>query len=242
MKKLTFLLYIFSFLIFYQCQSQIPSHNQNNNMKLIDSTFEKFDKTQYGINKDDDRKLIQEQINDRFIKLAISNKAIYLTIVIKIGWFNFYKEFYANGNIKSKGIENKTDNNGDYGIQYEFNEAGQLIKITDFDNGWQTPFVNITEIATHYAKKYNYKAETAIDGKINENTNWEQDYVVIRRKEEAEKRYWYIEFNRPHYKNPLDKKVERVVIVVDDSTGKEIKKLHYFDFYNTYFKNPLKKK
>ncbi|OAH75950.1 hypothetical protein AXA65_02415 [Chryseobacterium sp. FP211-J200] len=170
-------------------------------------------------------------------KIEFSNS--YNRIYKKRGWFNIYKEYYANGNIKSKGVENKTYN-GDYGLLYEFNEQGQLTKTTDFEKDWHTSFESITEIATRYKKKYDYKAETAIDGVINDNTNWEQDYVIIRRKEEIGKRYWYIEFNRPQYENPLNKKVERVVVVVDDATGKELEKLHYFDFYNTFFKDPLK--
>ncbi|SUV52734.1 hypothetical protein [Bergeyella zoohelcum] len=159
----------------------------------------------------------------------------------KKGWFKIYKEFYPNGNIRLKRIFNKTSN-GDYGKMYEFNEQGKLIKITDFEEGWLTSFEEVTRIATKYAKKYNYKVETAFDGEINDDQLWKNEYVKIWRKEHEGKKYWLIGFNKAHFENSDDRKTERLVILIDDSTRQIVDKNHYFDWYNRYFKEPFEEK
>ena len=151
------------------------------------------------------------------------------------GWFNIYKKYYADGNIKLKALENKTSRESS-GKMYEFDKEGNLIKTTDFDESWQTPFEAITELATHYAKKYNYDIETAIDGVISEDQNWRNTFVQIWREEKGEKKYWLIGFSKVRFENPDNKKRERVVVLIDDATGKVIKKKHYYDAYNRIFK------
>lgn len=162
-------------------------------------------------------------------------------IILKKGWFDIEKEFFGNGNIRLKRIFNKTSN-GDYGKMYEFNEQGKLVKTTDFDEGWLTSFEEVTHIATKYAKKYNYKVETAFDGEINDDQLWKNEYVKIWRKEHEGKKYWLIGFNKAHFENSDDRKTERLVILIDDSTRQIVDKNHYFDWYNRYFKEPFEEK
>lgn len=146
MKKLP-LIYLLICFGFYQCQTISTNLKKNNPMSIIDSSFEKYQKTHYGINLDDNRNLIQENLMNNFINLTKSSRATYITITPKKGWFKIYKEFALKGNIIAKGIANKTDNNGEYGKLYEFDEQGNLTKTTDFEKDWQTSFETITEIA-----------------------------------------------------------------------------------------------
>ncbi|REC59226.1 hypothetical protein DRF65_26995, partial [Chryseobacterium pennae] len=129
------------------------------------------------------------------------------------GWFDMYKEYYPNGNIKSKRIYNKTSP-GDYGLMYEFDEQGKLAKTIDFDEGWKTSFEAITEIAKKYIQKYNYKIDVSANAVINADQQWNKEYIKIWRKESDGKKYWQIGLNKAHYDNPDDKKCERVVILV----------------------------
>ncbi|WP_129041681.1 hypothetical protein [Chryseobacterium sp. CH21] len=163
----------------------------------------------------------------------------YLGIKKKIiptkGWFNIQKEYYPNGNIKLKRIYNKTSK-GDYGLMYEFDEYGKLTKTTNFDEGWKTSFEAVTEIAKEYIQKYNYKIDVSANAVINTDPQWNKQYVKIWRKENDGKKYWQIGLNKGHDDNPDDKKCERVVILMDDSSGKVLKNEHYFDWYNRFFK------
>ena len=43
--------------------------------------------------------------------------------------------------------------------------------------------------------------------------------------------------NKGHFENPDDKKCERIIILVDDSSGKVLKNEHYFDWYNRFLRN-----
>lgn len=248
----THLKLIYSFFLclnLYQCQSQNINSNKSNNMNLIDSSLEKLNidnpklletkKTQglvepYLSRFDVD---LTETLGDSSIQSTIGTIGLNYsqkTLLYK-GWFDLYKEFYADGNIKLKKIQNKTSKEN-YGLMYEFNEQGKLIKTTNFDEGWKTSFESITEIAGKYAKKYNYKIETSMNSSINAVQQWDKEYVKIWRTEREGKKYWRIGFNKAHYENSDDKKCERVVVLIDDNSGKILKDEHYFDWYNRYFK------
>lgn len=242
MKKLS-VLYLLICFSFYQGQL-IPTILKNNNyMSLINKDFEKLDfsKLKKALNQPTrpNSNVLYETIYDTLKNGDVTEFSdSYNRIYIKKGWFNIYKEFYSNGNIKLKRIENKTSNDS-YGMQYKFDENGKLSNTTNFEEGWKTSFVSITEIAEKYAKKYNYKTDTALDGIIlgRDKQSWDKEYVKIWRQEKDGKRYWLIGFNKGHYNNPDNKKCERLIILVDDITGKVIEKDHYFDAYNRFFKN-----
>lgn len=246
----THLKLIYSFFLclnLYPCQSQNINSNKSNNRDLIDSSFEKLNindpillgtKKRYGTTEPSkylvtltdslDKNVIRETyglIDSYYDQWITSQK----------GWFKVYKMFYADGNIKLKKIQNKTSKEN-YGLMYEFNEQGKLIKTTNLDEGWKTSFESITEIAGKYAKKYNYKIETSINSSINTVQQWDKEYVKIWRTEREGKKYWRIGFNKAHYENSDDKKCERVVVLIDDNSGKILKDEHYFDWYNSYFK------
>lgn len=242
MKRLHFFLFILIWLSFSQCQSQ-SYHNKNNTMSLIDSSKEKFD---LSILKKSEQKYEKAEHfsyeshktvkADGTEELVSGNYwGIKQKIILPKGWFNIQKEYYSNGSIKSKRIYNKTSP-GDYGLMYEFDEQGKLIKTTDFDEGWKTSFDAITEIAKKYIQKYNYTVDISANAVINSDQQWTKQYVKIWRKEIDGKKYWQIGLNKAHYDNSDDKKCERVVVLVDDSSGKVLKNEHYFDWYNRFFK------
>jgi hypothetical protein len=233
--------------MFYQCNAQKKTLYKNQDMKLIDSSFEKLNinnpilletKKRYGTNMPPKYIVDLEQtLTDRIVKTGGIVDIYYdQWIFPNKGWFKIYKDFYANGNIKLKKIRNKTSQE-DYKSMYEFDSQGNLIKTTNFDKDWKTPFEAITETASEYGKKFHYQVKTGTNDVISDHQNWLEEYVKIWRKEKDGKKYWVIGFNKAHFDNPDDKKCERLVILVDDTTGKVLEKLHYFDWYNRLFKN-----
>jgi len=246
MKKIFFYLIV---IVFYQCQAQKKTTHTNSPMNIIDSSFEKLNinnstllKTKKRYGTTEPPKYIVN-LNETLQSGALIETYGLLDsyydqwINPSQGWFKYYKEFYSDGNIKLKRIYNKTSD-GNYGFLYEFDKQGKLVKTTNFEKDWKTFFTGITGIANKNAKKFNYKVDTSDDGVITskDNQQWDKEYVKIWRKDQGGKKLWFIGFNKGHYENSDDKKVERVVIVIDDVTGKEIKKLHYFDWYNRNFK------
>lgn len=232
------------------CKAQKITNKNNDYMEhLITSDFEKLDinnkellatKSRYGTTEPPKFIVRLNSVsNDNRIE-TYGLLGVYYDqwLYPKKGWFEMYKAFYSNGNIKEKFVQNKTSDEK-YGKMYEFDEQGRLTKTTDFDEGWTTSFKTVTEIAGEYAKKYRYKVETDVDVEIEDDQMWKNEYVKIWRKENQGKKYWIIGFNKAHLENQDDKKTERLVILIDDLTGKVLEKNHYFDWYNRYFKDPL---
>lgn len=226
----------------HQCnaQSTVSILNKHPEYKEveIDSLFEKLDihnekiinnKKTYGITKPVEHSInILDSLSNKIIKInGILERGLSQKIIPINGWFELYKTFYSNGNIKLKAINIKTGF-GDFGKLYEFNKEGKLIESIDYDKDYKTSFENITKIADKYAKKYNYKVETAIDGKIpNEaySGDYEGDKLKISRELKNGKRLWYIELMRKNpRKNIKGKPDEKYKITVDDTTGKVIEK------------------
>ena len=236
MKSAILITFLFLFL---QCKSQDVIFNQSIYDTKINTDFEKLDTTKLVVDNIDSYnvktyKILYIPTEDNNI-LEFTNS--YNNIIYKKGWFILYKEFYKNFYIKRKLLFNKTDPNGQYYKQYEFDESGNLVKTTDYDKDYKTSFEQITRIAGKYGKKYGYQAKTGMNDVIEDKLLWNNDYVKIWRKEYKQKKYWLIGFNKPQYKNSDDKKCERLVVVVDDATGKVIKKEHYYDWYNRFLKD-----
>ena len=236
-------IFLFTLIFIFQCNAQIVKIKDK--QELINSSFEKYDfnklertNEQFENNNQFSYKIKREEIKDS-LKILISGNYSYGAIKYSFhkGWFDIAKEYFPNGNIKKKSILNKTDPNGQYYKEYEFDESGNLVKTTDYDKDYKTSFEQITIIAGKYEKKYGYQAKTGMNDVIEDKLLWNNDYVKIWRKEYKQKKYWLIGFNKPQYKNSDDKKCERLVIVVDDATGKVIKKEHYYDWYNRFLKD-----
>ena len=235
MKKSIFL---FTLIFVFQCKSQVGDIKPN----FANSEFEKFDFTKLkkiiyndGTYTYETKQIKQEDSTK--IKIIANSLTAQVEFKYYKGWFNFYKIFYRNGNVKNKFVTNKTESNGLYFKEYEFDESGNLVKTTDYDKDYKTSFEQITIIAGKYGKKYGYQAKTGMNDVIEDKLLWNNDYVKIWRKEYKQKKYWLIGFNKPQYKNSDDKKCERLVVVVDDATGKVIKKEHYYDWYNRFLKD-----
>ncbi len=115
---------------------QYPEYN----IPIITNKFEVFD-----------IEIFNKEVNIISKKRVIQNDLIYLEenyqkpgyirrIYENESFFMISKFFYDNGNIKSKIIS--FNNGSPYGIWYEFNEEGKLIKETDYNQpknkiGWR---------------------------------------------------------------------------------------------------------
>lgn len=160
---------------------------------------------------------------------GIIERGLYQEIYPSSGWFTIYKGYYSNGNITFKKLSIKSGY-GDFGKLYEFNKEGKLIESINYDKDYKTSFETITQIAGKYAKKYNYKVETAIDAKIIPSTETIGDNIEISREEKQGKRFWYIKFSRSKAgKNGSN--IEGHKITIDDETGKVLEKRKF----NGYF-------
>ena len=245
MKNIKIILLVFTILTMHQCnaQNKIPNltiHPEYKEVE-IDSLFEKLDISQlipFQTDPNGDihiEKNITLQNGTKVNSRGLQNRYYSQEIIPINGWFTLYKEYYYNRNIEYKRISIKSGS-GNFGKLYEFDKDGKLIESIDYDKDYKTSFESITKIADKYAKKYNYKVETAINGKIVDNLSLEnnKDNIEISRKEKDEKRFWYIILSRI---NPRDqtggKNIERYKITVDDSSGKIIEKKHYYTPFST---------
>ena len=235
--------------IFYQCDAQKETLNKNKYIMPMDSITETLNINNPRLLETKKAQGLVEPYSSRYdvdMTETLSDGSTQTTMgtlglvysqrtLLPKGWFDLYKEYYPNGNIKLKRIYNKTSK-GDYGLMYEFDEHGKLTKTINFDEGWKTSFETIAEIAKKYIQKYNYKIDASANAVINTDQQWTKQYIKIWRKENDGKKYWQIGLNKGHFENPDDKKCERVIILVDDSSGKVLKNEHYFDWYNRFFK------
>lgn len=149
-------------------------HEYNN---LVNKDFEKFDITAfYKENSDGLAKkyklpneiLIEESAGENgswFIKNETQYKSL----------FTIYKEYYHNGNVKSKKL---TFANGcPVGMEYEFDENRKLIKETDLDKPYKTNVEDIIEFLNNNEADFNsyLSVQRSYDEKTKKGT-WQVDY------------------------------------------------------------------
>ncbi len=148
-------------------------HEYNN---LLNKDFEKFDvKAFYKENVDGLAKtytlyenLIEESAGENggwFLKNETSQKSLYTK----------YKEYYHNGNIKSKKT---TFGSGcPIGIEYEYDENGKLIKETDLDKPYKINVEDIIEFLKKNEADFNsyLSVNRSYDEKVKKGS-WELYY------------------------------------------------------------------
>jgi hypothetical protein len=183
----------------------IKKHKMNNQHEynsLVNKDFEKFDvKSFYNENKEGLCKNYKS-LNDNLIDECAGNND---------SWFSrdetspqslyiIKKFFYSNGNIQTKGLS-FINNTGEFGIWYEFDEKGKLIKTIDNDKPYE---VNFEDIEAFCKKNKAIPEKTYVYRMIDEKTN---------------ERIWNITYNG-EYKDKMGK----YEVVINDKTG-ELKKV-----------------
>ncbi|MFD0992387.1 hypothetical protein [Tenacibaculum geojense] len=131
MKKLIYI--VITLLTLNSCKAQ-ENTVMNNKIIIPEVTkeFETFDINKFNkqkingqviINTDDELQMFIDYANGY-------NKTTYIVN----SSFSVVKNFYLNGNIEIKGV--RFNNGSEYGIWYEFNEEGKLIKEINMDQGY----------------------------------------------------------------------------------------------------------
>ncbi len=124
-------------------------------------------------------------------------------IIYPQGYFTVIKMFYKNMKIKEKGIS--FNNGSEYGIWYEFNEEGKLIKTINTDEGYDFSWKNVITFCE--------EKEIPLTKGFKEFAGFQ---TRILKREENGKKVWVIS-----YLLPVGDKIKEITL--DGKTGEEIK-------------------
>lgn len=131
------------------CNAQ--NKRQKNTQKKTTLKYKKMNPHQYLITKDSEKFVSQStgQVklsNGNFMQITCGNYGCYSEEFLKNTYYKVCKEFYPNGNIKSKGI---SFNQGTFrvGIWYEFNENGKFTKEINYDEGYDFALEDVIKYA-----------------------------------------------------------------------------------------------
>jgi len=186
---------------FNSCTAQKNNTKMNDKIIIPEITkeFEKFDIANY--DSKNENSFIKE---DNFLVKRMSQSFGFgKHIVIENSYFSITKLYYKNKNIKEKGIS--FNNGSEYGIWYEFNQEGKLIKEINSDDGYDFGWEKIIA--------YCEEKEIPLTKGFKEFDGFQ---TSVYKREEENKKLWIISFLLP----VGDKIME---ITLDGKTGKEIK-------------------
>lgn len=127
------LYFLFLLICLNSCKAQHTVTTKNDIMiPQIDNKFETFDIEVF--NKENIRGRQDKKTNEKYI-IKTSSKAGYSNVIYYNDLtFSITKNYYPNGNIEIKGIS--FNNGSEYGIWYEFDKQGKLIKEVNTDEGF----------------------------------------------------------------------------------------------------------
>lgn len=178
-------------------------------MPDIDNKFEKFDSVKYNSRSNLDSRVLRENKSDAcYLEMDKDNTYGWYGMTLKDSYYRTTKIYYPNGNIKKKGLSANTGN-FQKGVWYEFDEQGNLIKETDYDQPFTFTFEDILKFFEKHGIKIN-------KGPILQSTSWHND---IFRDIQNGHPLWRIEYL---------KKADLVeVIKIDGITGKVLETSSY---------------
>lgn len=189
-------------LSFNSCNAQKKINmNSNINIPQVTKDFEKFDIKYYNENKINSE---VRKLEDNTLEIQLDYSEGYSKVVYyDDSYFYVVRNFYKNGNIEIKGV--RFNNGSEYGVWYEYNEDGELLKEVDMDEeydfGWDKiiQYCEDNEIVLEkgYPKKGGIKTE-------------------IYKNEEDGKKVWtisYFDYLKKQY----------IGVTLDGKTGKLIK-------------------
>ncbi len=194
--------------IFIQCKTQ----NTNKIIPIVDNKFEKFDIEKF---KKESIRGSYVVKGENFIIRKDSQNPGYLEELYKNDdYFILDKFFYENGNISKKGI---SFNKGSaIGIWYHFDEAGNLIKEENTDEG----YIFTPEDLVKYCKKNNIELAKG----YHEGDGY---HTSVYKNDLNGKKVWKIS-----HLISLNKQEKEVELILDGQTGKVIKREEFpYDSY-----------
>ncbi len=180
MKKLIYIAIIL--LGFYSCKAQ---ENKKIIIPEVTKEFEKINSSLFEDANSNNISIIESGLLKKFVKAKVGYSEL---SYIDNSIFIIIKNFFPNGNIEIKGLE--FNNGSEYGIWYEFDEKGKLIKETNTDVGYDFGWDKILE----YCNKNNiilekgYPKQGGIKTEIYKNDDdgnkvWEISYYDYKKEQ-----------------------------------------------------------
>ena len=142
----------------------------------------------------------------------------YCIIFYPDSYFLEWRLYYANGNIKEKGL--RYNQGFQKGIWYEFDETGKLIKETNYDAPFQFTFEDIVQ----YCKKNEIKLQKGYEKPYENNKEWYEGQLIakIYRKTFEGVSHWEIQYKKED--TTASAEFLEVIVKLDGKTGKELSK------------------
>ena len=164
---------------------------------------------------------VQRLFNGIVIEMEVAGEGVgggfYYEIYYPNALFHVFKHFYANGNIKEKGLYGQ---NFEKGIWYEFDDTGKLIKETNYDLPFQFTFEDIVQ----YCKKNEIKLGKGFPGMGGGGKEWYERQLIARiyRKAFEGACYWEIQYKKEDLTAPQG--TVEITVRLDGKTGKVLSK------------------
>ncbi len=172
---ITYLLVLFSLII---CRAQ-ENTKRKKMIPKVNNKFEKFDLVNYNQRK---RKEITREVKNDTLSIFMDTKAGYSIGEYPLdGFFNVTRIYYINTNIETKGVS--FINGSSYGIWYEFDEEGNLVKEINTDEGYKFGWQQVID--------YCEKKEINLTRGYKEFDGYQTE---ILKQEENDKKIWVISY------------------------------------------------
>lgn len=197
------------FTAFTNCKSQNKTTmEQHIIIPEVTNEFEKFDIEKYENSKKNGE--VRILIKDRLSIYMDYSEGYSHVIYSDLSYFSCIKNYFKSGNIEIKGVS--FNNGSEYGISYEFDKEGNLIKTINTDEGYDFSW----EKVILYCEEH----KIPLTKGFKEFSGFQ---TTIYKKEEDGKKVWQIT-----YQIAADKLLQ---LVLDGKTGKKIEQKE-LDFVN----------
>lgn len=194
------ILFLFSFLIVTSCKAQKTSKVKKQEEMIVPKITKETEMIDKELFKVKSFKIEKNNLVEEYTKASVGlSKATY----DKFSNFHIVKNYLPNGKIENKGVV--FNNGSEYGIWYEFDKEGNLIKEINTDEGYDFGWKNIIE----YCNQNNIILEKGYPKRGGIKTE-------VFKNEESGTKVWIISY----YDYKKEKYLE---ITLDGKTGKELK-------------------
>lgn len=137
---------------FKNYKSELTSlEKKNNNIKIKNNVKSYFNKDSRGMN------YTEYDSNNNLLKEIIESEDQFTVREFPAPTIEIYKEFYKNGNIKTKGMGSVLGFN--IGKSYHYDDKGKLVEEKDHDKGYQFDYVKVFD----FCKKKNIDFQSQKD-------------------------------------------------------------------------------
>lgn len=206
---------------------------------MINDKTEYFDKTKVDENSLYRTEIIQPNGDLIAYILGKDNENSYILSEPKNGWFEATKKYYPSGVIQRKYIKNRYNSFQYYFKEYLFNEAGVLVKTIDHNAGYNLHFEQVLDLALRACKKHGMSDKFGMDDPKRDPAKEQgvlSDQMSILRNDTKDGKRWFVTSYNAILPQPdgidMNKTSNRLVIVIDDATGKILLENFYQDRYD----------